>query len=66
MDQAVERLRWRLWNFLSGRPGICPAHAHSLIIWGERRSPRIDRMCRRDLGRNGSCWCGKLREADRG
>lgn len=60
--RAARKFRWRVWSWLSSRPRICPANAHSLIISGYRRSPAIDSQCR-DLA-NGSCWCGKLRDPD--
>ena len=57
------RLRWWLWGKLSDRPGVCPANAHSRVIYGERdRSIKVDSMCRRDLSRTGTCYCGKLRQ----
>ena len=57
-----EKLRWRLWAWLSSRRGICPANAHTMVIYGDlRHDPRISSMCRQDCERNGECWCGKLR-----
>lgn len=58
-----EKLRWKIWNALTKLPNICPANAHSVVIYGERRDPRVDAACRRDFARNGVCWCGKLRES---
>ena len=55
------KLGWRLWSLACKLRRICPANAHSLIIWGYKRDPRIDGACRGDLARNGSCWCGKVR-----
>jgi hypothetical protein len=65
MTDLYQRLRWRIWTLLTRSRRICPANAHSLIIYGERRDPRIDSMCRRDAAANGSCWCGNP-EASRG
>lgn len=58
----AERLRWRLWSWLSNRRGVCPSQAHSRIIWRVRYTPlRIDSTCRSDAARNGTCWCGKVK-----
>lgn len=57
----MKRLRWRLWGLITGLPGVCPANAHSVLIWQNWRSVRIDSMCRRGCAETGSCWCGKLR-----
>ena len=58
------RLRWWLWRQVCRHPNVCPAQAHSLIVWGcMDRRPQIDDGCRTDCTRNGSCWCGKLRAA---
>lgn len=66
-DVAFARPRrehWHLWRAASGLPGICPANAHSVLIWRTSLDPRIDGVCRADLARNGSCWCGKLRKPE--
>jgi hypothetical protein len=55
------RLRWKLYGWLCKLPNICPARAHSVLIWRTDRDPRIDDVCRRDCENNGVCWCGKLR-----
>jgi hypothetical protein len=54
------RFRWWLWNHSQRFRRVCPANAHSLLIWGYQRNPCIDRACRTDCARNGCCWCGKL------
>lgn len=63
-----ERLRWRLWGLLIRSRRVCPANAHSAVIW--RMSPLreigINSMCRRDTEANGGCWCGKIRAMSRG
>ena len=55
------KVRWRLWSLAIRSRRVCPASAHSLIIWGYLRDPCVDDMCRRDCADNGTCWCGKLR-----
>lgn len=59
-----ERVRWKLWWWLTKSRHICPANAHTLLIYGDRRDPRIDDGCRRDCAANGTCWCGRLREPE--
>jgi hypothetical protein len=56
------RVRYRLWSWLLRHPRACPASSHSLVVWGISERPWIDEMCKSDCARNGSCWCGKLRE----
>lgn len=62
-----ERLRWFAWRHLIRLPRVCPANAHSRIIWriehddGFVKGCLIDDMCRRDCAANDACWCGKLR-----
>jgi hypothetical protein len=60
-----ERLRWKLWDLVTRSRRVCPANAHSAIIWRTRplREIGVDGICRRDLAANGACWCGNLREA---
>lgn len=59
--EGPERTRWKIWGWLTKLPNVCPANAHSVVIWRNRRSILVDSACRRDCERNGSCWCGKLR-----
>lgn len=59
----MRRIRWWLWRLLIKRRSVCPANAHTLMIYGDRRDPRVDDVCRRDLAATGTCWCGKLRAA---
>lgn len=60
-----ERLRWKLWHWLCKLPNVCPANAHSVLIFRTSRDPRIDSVCRRDCELNETCWCGKLRIVER-
>lgn len=55
-----ERLRWKLWGLACKSSRVCPANAHSVFIYGVRRSVLIDQMCCNDANNNGSCWCGKV------
>ena len=54
------RFRWWLWSLACRFRRTCPANAHSLIVWGYLRDPRIDRVCAKDCALNGGCYCGKL------
>jgi hypothetical protein len=55
-----ERLRYRLWWWLSERKDICPATSHSRVVWGIRDAAlRIDSGCLQEG--DASCWCGKVR-----
>lgn len=56
-----ERLRWRLWGAFCRLPSVCPATAHSLLIWRLPYNPFSVSKCRRDMN-CGTCWCGKLRD----
>lgn len=58
-----KRTRWRLWHLACRSSRVCPANAHSAIIYGERRSIFIDQVCCNDANNNGACWCGKLQRA---
>lgn len=59
--RLTERLRWKVWRLFCKLPNICPAAAHSLIVYGYRDvDPRINWMCRKDCEWNGTCWCGKV------
>ena len=61
---SMMRFRWWLWWHLCKLPNICPANAHSVLIWKTRRDPRIDAMCRKDAAEcDGVCYCGKIRPA---
>lgn len=63
------RLAWKLWGLACKHPRVCPANAHSALIWHTRplREIFIDWTCRSDLVANGgTCWCGKLRATDPG
>ncbi len=65
MTAMAERLRWWLWSMACRLPGICPANAHTTLIItypGHGRNPLVDGICRSDCARNGSCYCGKLRQ----
>ena len=56
------RVRWWLWRHLIRHPRVCPASAHSRVVWGIRDAGlAVDGMCRDDALRNGACWCGKVR-----
>lgn len=66
MRTLGSRLWWRAWALLGKAPKVCPARLHSLMFWRSRTSPLIDAACRTDLARNGSCWCGKLRDPSDG
>ena len=57
------RLGWKLWGLLTRSRRVCPANAHSAVIWRMRplREIFVDSMCRRDCALNGACWCGNLR-----
>jgi hypothetical protein len=59
----AERLRWKLWGLLTRSRRVCPANAHSALIWRMRpaREIFVDSMCRKDCALNGACWCGNLR-----
>ena len=58
----MNKIRWWLWWHLCKLPNICPANAHSVLIWRMSRDPRIDASCRRDAAEcDGTCWCGKIR-----
>ncbi len=61
MAMSLTKLRWLIWWRLAKVPGICPANAHSLIIDGCRRDPRIDAICRDICPPQTACWCGKIR-----
>jgi hypothetical protein len=58
-----EKLRWHIAYLLNRLPGQCWA---DLVCWVQYRShPRspwspIDRACRNDRDRTGTCYCGKL------
>ena len=60
------RLRWKLWDLVTRLPWVCPANAHSALIWRTRplREMAVDGACRRDCAANGSCWCNKLRRTE--
>jgi hypothetical protein len=61
-----ERFRWWLWRLATRVPWVCPANAHTAIVLdhpGRDRRVRIDRACRTDMARTGTCWCGRLRPA---
>lgn len=64
MKREGSRLRWKLWGLLCRSRRVCPANAHSALIWRTRsvREIAVDDICRRDLAANGCCWCGKLRD----
>jgi hypothetical protein len=57
-----ERLRWKLWGLLTRSRRVCPANAHSALIWRMRplREILVDPACRTDCAANGGCWCGNL------
>lgn len=70
----VERIRWCIANLVDRLPGQCWTE---LVLWaldGMRSSRHkgdnplpwrpIDDLCRRDLERNGGCYCAKLRQPE--
>lgn len=60
-----ERLRWKIAATLDHLPRTCWANLVSYAL-RSRRSPiqLQDRMCRSDLARLGTCYCGKLRSQE--
>lgn len=58
----LDVLRWRIATLINRLPGQCWA---GLADWplGNSRVPwsPIGEMCREDVARCGSCYCGKLR-----
>lgn len=67
----MKKLRWRIAHLLDWLPGQCWADLVSWVLrdrhddpdWRSRVPWRpIGWMCRQDLARVGSCYCGKLRD----
>lgn len=63
MTKLPERLRWRIATVLNKLPNQCWAN---LVSWalgdrGYRPWQPIDSVCRKDVARQGACYCGKLR-----
>lgn len=58
----MSRLRWRTAYALNRLPGLCWAN---LVSWALGSAPLretpIDSVCRYDIARTGTCYCGKLR-----
>lgn len=59
--EQASRFRWWLWRLVTRSKRVCPANAHSRLIWRIRDQPiGIDDVCRRDAAACGVCWCGKI------
>jgi hypothetical protein len=68
MSNEGSWLRWKLFGLLTRSRRVCPANAHSALIWRTRplKEIGVDSACRSDCAAAGVCWCGNLRASQDG